>query len=204
MPDHDEVTLWLQSLSKDSAQAIHIIWQEYFEKLVGFAARRLGNTPRRDADEEDIVLSAMMSFYKGAKAGRFPQLDEREDVWKILLTITARKVQKRIRHQTAQKRGAGAVRGESVFARKGPEDAVAGLADILGAEPTPELVAAMDEQFRLLMDVLEDEPLREIALLKFQGHSNDEIALIHKCAVRTVERKLRVIRARWRDRIEVA
>ncbi|REJ93543.1 MAG: RNA polymerase subunit sigma-70 [Planctomycetota bacterium] len=202
MPETDDVSLWLQELSQNSSCAIDVIWQEYFEKLVHFAARRLGNTPRRDADEEDIALSAMMSFYRGAKAGRFPRLDDREDVWKILLTITVRKVQKRIRHQTTQKRGGGAVRGESVFDRKDSANAARGLADILGAEPTPSLVAAMDEQFRLLMEVLDDQQLRDIALLKFQGHSNEEIAATQKCALRTVERKLQLIRARWRDRAD--
>ena len=202
MPESDDVSLWLQELSQHSSRDIDVVWQEYFEKLVNFAALRLGNTPRRDADEEDIALSAMMSFYRGAKAVRFPKLDDREDVWKILLTITVRKVQKRIRHQTTQKRGGGAVRGESVFDRNDAGDAARGLAEILGTEPTPSLFIAMDEQFRLLMEMLDDQQLREIALLKFQGHSNEEIATLQNCARRSVERKLQVIRARWGNRFD--
>ena len=42
---------------------------------------------------------------------------------------------------------------------QGADDSVSGLADILGAEPTPELVATMDEQFRLHIEILDDDLL---------------------------------------------
>ena len=36
-----------------------------------------------------------------------------------------------------------------------------------------------------------------VALLKLEGHSNEEIARSLDCGLRTVERKLDVIRKRW-------
>jgi DNA-binding CsgD family transcriptional regulator len=36
-----------------------------------------------------------------------------------------------------------------------------------------------------------------VALLKLEGHSNEEIARSLDCGLRTVERKLEVIRKRW-------
>ena len=44
---------------------------------------------------------------------------------------------------------------------------------------------------------LEDDGLRQIAVWKMEGYENDEIARRLGCGVRTVERKLGVIRAIW-------
>lgn len=197
MSETDDVTRWLHSMSQHSSQAMEAIWQAYFEQLAQFAKGRLAQAPRRAADEEDIALSAMMSFYKGAKAKRFPKLDDRHDLWKILLTITARKVQKRVRHQTAQKRGGGRERGESAFTASHSESDRAGIGEVLGNEPTPEFAASIAEEFQTLLTALDDPTLKEIALLKFQAFSNEEIAEQQQCAVRTIERKLRVIRSKW-------
>jgi DNA-directed RNA polymerase specialized sigma24 family protein len=43
------------------------------------------------------------------------------------------------------------------------------------------------------------DSLREIALLKLEGHSNQEIANRIECGLRTVERKLQGIRAIWSE-----
>ena len=47
--------------------------------------------PRRASDEEDVALSAFQSFYQGIARGRFPQLEDRDNLWRLLITITARK-----------------------------------------------------------------------------------------------------------------
>jgi hypothetical protein len=51
------------------------------------ARARLRNTPRRIADEEDVAPSAFDSFCRAARAGRFPRLDDRHDLWQILVLI---------------------------------------------------------------------------------------------------------------------
>ena len=43
----------------------------------GGGARHRGPGRRRMSDEEDVVLSAFNSFYRGAAAGRFPRLEDR-------------------------------------------------------------------------------------------------------------------------------
>ena len=191
----NEITDWLEDLSHHSPEAAEAIWAQFYDKLVEYARRKLGTAPRRDADEEDIALSAFHSLHRGLQAGRFPKLDSRDDLWKILLTITSNKVKKRIRHQTAQKRGGGAVRGESIFA--GVDEGGAGLGGIAGHAPTPEFAESVSLECEELLERLGDERLQSIALFRLQGYSNQEIADQLHCTVRSVERKLQLIRSIW-------
>ena len=71
------------------------------------------------------------------------------------------------------------------------------MAQVVGDEPTPEFAAMMADEYRRLFGSLADESLRVVALLKLEGHSNEEIARSLDCGLRTVERKLEVIRKRW-------
>jgi DNA-directed RNA polymerase specialized sigma24 family protein len=191
----DEVTVWMQQLAEGSDEGAEQIWRHYYEKLVRYASRKLGNLPKRELDEEDIASSAMYSLHRGVQAGRFPKFANRDDLWKILLTITSRKAGKKIRHQLTQKRGGGLVRGESIFMRA--EEAGVGLNNVAGREPTPEFAELVSSECEDLLKRLGDEQLSEIALLKLQGFTNEEIAAQHQCAVRSVERKLGRIRSIW-------
>ena len=52
------VTLWLEQLQAGESAAAQQLWQRYLERLLRLASRKLGDLPRRVADEEDVVLSA--------------------------------------------------------------------------------------------------------------------------------------------------
>jgi RNA polymerase sigma factor (sigma-70 family) len=193
----DEITQWLSGLAEGDESAVQRIWECYYERLVRLARQKLGDSSRRMADEEDVALSAFHSFYRGATQGRFPRLDDRHDLWKLLVTITSRKAVAHIRRSHRQKRGGGTVRGESVFVRAHASQQGAGIAEVLGQEPTPEVAALVAEQCAHLLERLADESLRQIALYKLEGYTNDEIARQLGCAPRTVERKLAKIRECW-------
>jgi RNA polymerase sigma factor (sigma-70 family) len=193
----DEITHWLSGLAQGNETAVQEIWQRYCERLVRFARQKLGDSGRRVADEEDVALSAFHSFCRGVAAGHFPRLDDRHDLCKLLLTITARKVAAQMRYSHRQKRGGGNVRGESVFLHGDDSQAVVGIEQVMGEEPTPELAAMLSEECQRLLDRLGDDTLRQIALLKLEGYSNEEIARELNCAPRTVERKLARIRETW-------
>lgn len=198
MADTNEVTLWLERLQMGDERAPEVIWQQYFEKLVRLARRRLGELPKRAVDEEDVALSAMNSLFRGAEAGRFPKLKDRDDLWKILVTITARKAMKQQRRHFAAKRGGGKVHGESVFAQGGGDsEGAVGIDQILGNEPTPELADQVSDACGEMMLKLQDKTLETIVLFKLEGYTNDEIARKLDCTTRTVERKLERIRSKW-------
>src|SRR5262249_1040246 len=128
--------------------------------------------------------------------GRFPSLEDRDDLWRILVTLTVRKSLHHARDARRLKRGGGAVPGETDLA--GADDSNDGLAQALSKEPTPELAAEGAEAGELLLKKLGDDRLRQIALWKMEGDTNAEIAARLGCADATVERRLALIRRTWR------
>ena len=196
MSNQHDVTNWINELADRPETSMENIWQAYYERLVGYARRKLGEMPRRHIDEEDIAIDAMNSLFNGMQAGRFPDLNDRDDLWKLLLTITARKAGKAIRGNLAQKRGGGSIRGESVFVNVHGEQG-AGIGNVLGREPSSELAEHLVEQCEYLFGALDDDVLKQIAGLKLEGYTNKEIAEKMNCAIRSIERKLNLIRAQW-------
>jgi DNA-directed RNA polymerase specialized sigma24 family protein len=193
----EEVTQWIVRLSHGDQRAAEVLWERYFAKLVHYARRKLGGLPRRAADEEDAALSAMHSFYRGMATRRFDVTD-RDDLWKLLVTITARKACAQRRRHLAAKRGGGRVRGESVFRRADQgEDHEPGIGGVLGQEPTPEFASMVAEDCRAMLNHLGDDTLRNVALYTLQGYNTEEIAGKLGCVRRSVERKLERIRDKW-------
>jgi DNA-directed RNA polymerase specialized sigma24 family protein len=159
--------------------------------------------PRRSVDEEDVALSAMASFCRCVKGGKFEKLDDRSDLLKLLLTITARKVFAQRTRSGRVKRGGNRVRGESAFGVPGrgddEQERAFGIGNVLSDEPTPELAAAVAENTQRLIDKLDDDKARQVALMKLEGYNNLEISDTLGCTRRTVERKLERIRECWSE-----
>jgi DNA-directed RNA polymerase specialized sigma24 family protein len=191
------VTGWIDHLKAGDDIAAQRLWERYFHELVRLARARLRAKPRGAIDEEDIALSAFDSFCRGAGEGRFPRLDDRDSLWRLLVTITARKVVDQVELQCRKKRGGGRVRSESDLAGSESEAEEAGLNQAVGREPTPEFAAMMVDECRRLLAALGDESLRRIALLRMEGYSDEEIAARLDCSLRTVGRKVNLIRDVW-------
>jgi RNA polymerase sigma factor (sigma-70 family) len=81
----------------------------------------------------------------------------------------------------------------------GTQGQLGGFDQLLDSEPTPEFLVIMDEQQRRLFDALPDPSQKEVARLRFEGFSNDEIAEQVGMSLRSVERKLKIIREIWTD-----
>jgi DNA-directed RNA polymerase specialized sigma24 family protein len=194
MPDSESVTRYFVRLQQGDEAAAQKLWELYFRRLVGLARQKLAALPRRAADEEDVALSAFDSFCRGAERGRFPHLRDRHDLWRLLVTITARKALDQIAHDHALKQGGGRVQGDSGVA--GP-DGEAGFDRLVGREPSPAFAAEVAEEYRQLLERLGNDELRSIAVWKMEGYGNEEIAAKLGCVPRTVERKLAVIRGLW-------
>jgi DNA-directed RNA polymerase specialized sigma24 family protein len=194
----DDITAWILKLKAGDAQAPQVIWDRYIEALIPKVRRKLEGIPRRAADEEDVAISAMHSFFRGVAGGRFPKLDDRDDLWKVLVTIAARKAVAARRRHFRLKNGGGKVGGESAFfATADAAGSNAGLAQLLGPSPSPDFSAEVAETCERLMARLDDEALRATALLKLESYTNEEIADKLQCTVRSVERRLKRIRDLW-------
>jgi RNA polymerase sigma factor (sigma-70 family) len=188
MSDAASVTIWIHQLRAGNSLAAQKIWEAYYYRLVCLARGKLRTMPRRGADEEDIALSAFDSFFRGVERGRFPKLDDRDDLWRVLLLITERKAFDLLAHEGRQKRD---------WRRNQSANAPSGYMDLGGREPDPAFAAEVAEECEKLLATLADSDLRLIAVRKMEGYTNKEIAEELGCSLVTVERRLRLIRLEW-------
>jgi DNA-directed RNA polymerase specialized sigma24 family protein len=194
MADDGSVTCWFDQLQAGNRDAAQHLWERYFRRLVGLARLKLRNAPRQAADEEDVALSAFDSFCRNAEQGRFPQLLDRDSLWRLLVVLTVRKAQHLVRDETRQKRGGGL---RPVSDTSGAPEEVSVLNEILSREPTPEIAVQMVEEYQGLLRRLGDSELEAIALLRMEGYSVDEIAQKLGYVARSIKRKLQLIRSIW-------
>lgn len=196
MSPEGSISCWLEGVRRGDPLAAEALWTRCFPELVRFAREKLRGVPRRAADEEDVALSAMESFCRAAQRGRFEELAGRDDIFRLLLRMTARKAVDLVRRETSQRRGQGRVRGDS---------ALDGLESGSGEHPladdacTPELAAMVTDEIRHLLELLNDAALEAVALAKMDGATNEEIAERFGCSKRTVARRLRLIRVIWEE-----
>jgi DNA-directed RNA polymerase specialized sigma24 family protein len=198
MSSAGSVSHWLVELRSGNRDAAQPLWERYFARLVRLARKRLRNlgVARRDADEDDVALCAFDSFCRATERGRFPRLEDRDDLWAVLVCVTARKALDLRAHQRRQKRGGGRVAGESALDDVlGNAEGAAGINQVMGAEPTPELAAQVAEELQRLLARLPSDELRRVAVWKMEGYTNEQIAAKLPCARATVERRLQLIRS---------
>jgi RNA polymerase sigma factor (sigma-70 family) len=189
---------WMERLREGDQETAQRLWERYFDRLVALADRRLPRDIRREFDEEDVALSALHSLFRGIARGRYPELRDHEDLWSLLVVITSRKTLRHLRRRSATKRGGDRVRGESIWS----DLSRAGISEVIGEEPTPDFATEVAEESEQLLDSLDDESLRALALAKMEGLTNAEISKRLGVAQRTVERRLQLIRRLWIHRAE--
>jgi RNA polymerase sigma factor (sigma-70 family) len=197
MSSEGSVTRWVTALKAGDAAAAQPLWERYHRRLVALARQKLRPSRRRVADEDDVVQSAFHSFFRGVARGRFPQLNDRDNLWRLLVVITARKALDQLAHERSKRRGGGTAGGEPRMSPAGAAWDEAALEQVVGEEPTPEFAAQVAEECRRLLDLLGDETLRQVAVWKMEGCTNDEVAGRLDCSRRTVARKLETIRIIW-------
>ncbi len=187
MASQGSVSHWIGALKAGDEAAAQRIWERYYARLVALARKKLHAAARGAADEEDVTQNAFNSFFRGVAAGRFPRLDDRDDLWRLLVVITARKAYDQLRHERGRGTQAGAESEERAVER------------IIGREPSPAFAAQVAEQFTRLLTQLVDASLQRVAVWRMEGYGNDEIAGMLDCSRRTVARKLDAIRIIWRQ-----
>jgi DNA-directed RNA polymerase specialized sigma24 family protein len=192
MAPGDSITPWLSLLREGHPDAAQRIWDRYFARLIGLARKKLGGRRFGIADEEDVAISALNSFCRNAREGRFPQLADGDGLWGLLIVITARKALHLLRDQGRHKRGGG----RAPAGRADSPDFQQSIEQLVGNEPTPGFAAQVAEQYEGLLGLLDDDQ-RTIAIAKLEGLTNPEIAQRMNRALRTIERKLQLIRAVW-------
>jgi RNA polymerase sigma factor (sigma-70 family) len=196
MSAEGSVSRWIGELKAGDPAAAQALWERFFRRVVGLARKKLQGTARQARDEEDLALSVFDSVFRGAENGRFPQLQDRDDLWHLLVAVTAHKAIDLFRRERRQKRR-GAIREESLASSSSGSSQGSQLELLMDSEATPEFAAQMAEACGRLLASLPDARLRSVAEWKMEGFTTAEIAAKLGCAPRTVERRLRLIRLIW-------
>src|SRR5262245_15623237 len=195
MSSLSSVTDWLAQLAGGDRDAVGKLWQRYYPALVRLARDRLRAAPALANDAEDVALAAFDSCCRGVEQGRFPALFDRDGVWQLLVTLTARKAANLVRDAARQKRGGGRMQTASSLADPGGEGEL--FAELVAREPDPQFAARAAEECRRLLAALDEPVLRDVAVWKMEGYTTAEIAGKLGRSLPTVERKLRLIRKLW-------
>jgi DNA-directed RNA polymerase specialized sigma24 family protein len=157
------VTTWIAQVKAGESVAAQRLWERYLGRLVRVARSRLGSSPQQVADTDDVVIVAFERFLRYAKEGRFPRLDDRYDLWQILILVTEQVAIDQRRKLSAAKRGGLARRVP--MSGGGSADGSESLWQPAAREPTPDFAVAAAEQCRRLLGLLDAE-LTRIALAK--------------------------------------
>jgi RNA polymerase sigma factor (sigma-70 family) len=193
MPSGGSITALIGRIKEGDSAAVRQLWEIYCPLLQGIARKKL--PPLGIGDEEDVVQSALWSFFTGAAQGEFSVLKDREDLWSLLTVITSRKAINLLKHEKCPKRNPQ----QMIDGKRWPPDNL-GKQDVelvLDSEPAPDLMVILDEESKRLLDSLGDRQLRSITIWRLEGYTEVEIAAMLGCTLRTVERKLRLIRKIW-------
>jgi RNA polymerase sigma factor (sigma-70 family) len=180
------ITRLIRAAQSDRASAVGPLLAAYFERLVQLARKRLQNLPGMADYDEDVALRSFHSVYQRVCDPTQPlQLTGRDDLWRLLATRNISRAIDLIRRYRP-----GEVPGDSA------------VEELLAREPTPEEAVEMADECRRLLDLLPEPELRQIALWKVEGYTNEEIAVRLDCVARTVERKVSRIRLLWKHELK--
>ena len=180
------ITRLIRAVQDGSDTAVRPLLAAYFDRLVQLARKRLQNMPGLGGYDEDLALRSFHSVYERLRDPARPlELAGRDDLWRLLATRTISRAIDLIRRHHPEE-----VSREQDFTQ------------LLTREPTPLEAAEVADECRHLLESLPEPELRQIALLKVEGYTNEEIASRLDCVPRTIERKVSRIRLLWKHELK--
>ena len=90
--DTGSVTRWLQRLQAGESGAAQAIWDRFYQRVVRFAELQLKRNADRAVDGEDIAQSAFRAVYHAVMNGRYPDMDNRQELWQLLIVSIRNRV----------------------------------------------------------------------------------------------------------------
>ena len=196
--ESESVTEWIDQLKLGDSYAAQKLWRRYISELVRLADKMLGRRRLRLGDGEDVASRAFSSFLKCVENGKFPNLSDREDLWQIMVMLTDRRAKDHLDKEFAKKRGNNKIVDRKLsHHRNNNDDECAGLDWLVDQKPTPDFAVQFAEEIKIMFDRLDSDELRRIAMAKLEGYTNREIAEKEQLSQRTIERRLKLIRAIW-------
>ncbi len=199
MQDDSDITVWIDGLRQSDPTSAERIWRHFLKRLLAATRGRIATSTRSRYDEEDAAQSAFLSLCSGMVDGRFPDVDDRNSLWHLLLKITSRKISARHRYDHRQQRSVSRSVQESAIGITGVGK---GLDALPSGDPSPEFSSEFKDTCDQLFAGLEGNSLEQVGLLKMEGHTDSEVASKLNCSRRTVQRRLEVIRPNWLELLD--
>lgn len=192
MNSDESIVEVLERLKLGEEEAVREIWDRCYPRVLSLARKRLSTSRNRIADEEDIALSAIKSFCRAAQQGRFPDLQDQTGLWRVLLKITSRKAIDLQRYERRRPTVDASIMLEG-------EVSTDGLASVPAKVSEEQFAQRLIEEVEQRLVGLDDD-LAQLALAKLEGYTNREIAEKFNIALRTVERRLNLVRRKWSEK----
>ncbi|NQU22149.1 MAG: sigma-70 family RNA polymerase sigma factor [Candidatus Nealsonbacteria bacterium] len=163
MSSDESANLLVRFQAGDEAAAEEI-FRRYAQQLCRLAEKRIGAKLARRVGPEDVVQSALRTFFRRAENGEF-KIDHRGALWNLLVKIMLNKI-----YRQAERHGAGKrdVKAEVECDSNSPRP------EAVAHEPTAEEAALLDDELEFLLAKLKD-PEPEIVRLSIQGYSTSDI-----------------------------
>lgn len=192
------LTRLAQEVAAGNSEAESKLFERFFQIVLGLVDQKLGNLPRRVADQEDVALSVMRNMLCGIRDQQFKDLHNREDLWQIVWDLISKRSVDFKRSLTRHKHDFRREIHNCSLDDTG--DSSAGDEFVLTTcDDEPDFV--LQEVWQHLMAMLDDPELREIGIRKHDGMSSSEIARDLGSTTSRVDFKWKVIRMKWIDEL---
>lgn len=192
LPDWDEFS---RDLHAGCSDAERLVFSRFAGRLNALARARLSPALTQKLDAEDVTQSVFRTFFRRRSEGEF-ELRSWDELWTLLTVITVRKCQRWAAHFQAERRD---VRREASLGPRRTTRRRAYDWQALDREPTPEEAATFADLLENLLVGLSPRD-RDIFEARLNGASSEEISGRLNVSERTVQRVVRRVAGRLRER----
>lgn len=180
MPDSSQTQALLDRWRAGDEDAARQLHEMYADRLASLARQRISQRLGSRIDPEDVVQSVFRTFFTRSKDGQF-QIQQADDLWKLLARITVHKIFRQIAFHRAAKRNI------SLETAQGNES-YDPLLTLLDREPTPEAINQFVDQVEHVSKLSPE--VRAVLELRLQGYKDVEIAKKLNMSDRTIRRHM--------------
>lgn len=175
-------------------------WDEFHREMTGLSRWVLGHIRRGTGNHQDAVQSAFRTFFRRERlAGRLPEEEDPDDIWPVVKMHLVRKMDS-YRHQQGYLKNQGIRLGDLVTEEQAATWKDSFVAHELTLEDVEDYINAA---LGIMDDIIEDDELRQIAALKLQAYTHEEIAeKLPDLSIDSVGRRLATVRRKMNAAVE--
>jgi len=180
----------------ESAELSSAEWSALMHRLTRQAEYSLWWMRKGIANTDDTVMSTLRTYLRQANAGQLPPPTDPDSLWPILEKQLERKIDKAQKSQTYKKNKMARRYSEMPPLLDGRSAETAFFDNSTSPEDVEQYVA---EALQLLSDVIHDKELLQIARMKLECYTTEEIAEANRLSEHQVRRRLSKIKTALSD-----